>query len=259
MSIPPIVLPVAAGLGLLFLAGSSKAKPPPASSTKPGQPLPPGNTTFQIRIAEALAKGDADELLRIANEMQAAGLVAEAEALRTSALNLKALGALASPSQPATRPPSTSPGQPVVTPTTSVPNPPPVVPVVVNVPPIVAPSTVPLPAGTTITSEQQQRLTLAQAVAMNLRNTSRYKENTALVAQFQTQEGLVADGKYGPKTGLALAKLGVVPPRPRYWSSKTVKTDKPQWTQAMLAYAATDPARAADWTAASKVQNDPVK
>lgn len=94
---------------------------------------------------------------------------------------------------------------------------------------------------------------------MNIRNTSRYKENPELVKQFQADQGLVADGKYGPKTGYALAELGVVPPRPRYWASKTVKVDKPTWTRRMLAYAATDPARAADWTAASKVANDPVK
>lgn len=260
----PIVLPALAGLGLLFLASKGSAKPTTSSPTttpKPGSSPTGGNTSFQLRIAQALARGDADELLRIANELQAAGFIAEAEALRTSALNLKNLGALGSTTAPAPGP-VTSPGLPVITPSPAIPNPPPAVVVPAppaSIPPVIAPAVVPLPAGTSVTPEQTQRLARAQAMAMNLRNTSRYKENTELVKQFQAGEGLVADGKYGPKSGLALAQLGIVPPRPRYWSSKTVKVDKTQWANAMLAFAATDPARAADWRAASNVANDPVK
>jgi len=183
--------------------------------------------------------------MAIANDMQAAGLTTEAAALRTVALNLQQLGALGGSSK--------SPGQPVVAPSIQLPNPP-----IVAIPPIVSPSSVPLPSGVPTSSSEQQRLQIAQAMAVDLRNTSRYKENQVLVKRFQEQEGLVTDGKYGPKSALALAALGIIPPRPRYWAKKTVQADKKEYAGEMLSHAATDPARAADWTAASKVQNDPI-
>jgi hypothetical protein len=239
-----------------MFSGSAKAEP---ATKKPGVlPKPPGGTTppkktatdFQGRIADALAAGNADALMGIANDMQAAGLTAEAEALRTVALNLKQLGALGGAGS---KPPATSPGQPVLAPSAALPNPP-----LVVVPPVISPSSVPLPAGIPVSNAQTQRLQIAQAMAVDLRNTSRYKENQVLVKRFQEQEGLVSDGKYGPKSGLALAELGVIPPRPRYWARKTVQVDKKQYAGEMMSRAATDPARAADWTAASKVQNDPI-
>lgn len=247
-----LLLPAAAGLGLLLMfSGSASAEPAKKPGTlpkKPGGTKAPTKTAtdFQGRIADALAAGNADALMAIANDMQAAGLTSEAEALRTVALNLKQLGALGGAG-------AKSPGQPVVAPSTALPNPP-----LVVVPPVISPSSVPLPAGVPVTSAQTQRLQIAQAMAVDLRNTSRYKENQALVRRFQEQEGLVSDGKYGPKSALALAELGIIPPRPRYWARKTVQTDKKQYASEMMARAATDPSRVADWTAASKVQNDPV-
>jgi hypothetical protein len=253
------LIPLAVGAGVLALLASSSAKP---KTTTPAAKAKPVATDFQGRIADALSRGDAAALLVIANDMQAAGLIAEAEALRVSALNLQALGALLPPAVPG-KPPS-SPGQPAIVPSAAVPNPPaqfpPVLPGTnVVLPPVVMPSTVPLPAGESISAEQQKRLAVAQAAAMNLRNTSRYQESKTLIKTFQAQEGLVIDGLYGPKSALAMARYGVVPPRPRYWSSKTMKADKVSYSAAMLGYAATDPTRAADWTAASKVQSDPVK
>lgn len=250
------IIPIAGGLGLLLLfTGTSKASPSSSSAaTKPAQQPKLGGKTaidFQGRIADALAAGNADTLMAIANDMQAAGLVAEAEALRTVALNLKNLGALGGAG---TRPATTSPGQPVVAPSSALPNPP-----LVVLPPIISPSSVPLPAGVPVSSAQTQRLQVAQVMAVDLRNSSRYKENQVLVRRFQEQEGnLVVDGKYGPKSALALARLGVIPPRPRYWSRKTVQVDKQQYAAEMMSRAATDTARQADWTAASKVQSDPV-
>jgi hypothetical protein len=239
-----LLIPAAAGLGLLLLASSSKASPA-TSTTKPLGSGGGGGTTkktatdFQIPIATALSANDTDALMAIANQMQAAGLTEEAQALRTVALNLKTLGR--------------SPGQPGVTPSPSLPNPP-----LIVVPPVVSPSSIPLPAGVPASSPQAQRMQIAQAMAVDLRNTSRYKENTGLVKRFQEQEGLLPDGKYGPKSGYALAELGIIPPRPRYWTRKTVQADKKKYSEEMLTRAATDPSRAADWTAASKVANDPV-
>jgi hypothetical protein len=250
-----LLLPVGAGLGLLLLfSGTSKADTK-KQATSPAGPLPPKTSKtavdFQARIGAALSAGDADGLMAIANEMQAAGLTSEAEALRTVALNLKQMGAL---SGAGVKVPPVSPGQPVVTPSQSLPNPP-----LVVVPPVVSPSSVPLPAGVSVSSDEARRLQVAQAMAVDLRNTSRYKENQSLVRRFQEQEGLVVDGKYGPKSALALASLGIIPPRPRYWTRKTVQADKKAYAAEMLSRAATDLPRQADWTAASKVQNDPVQ
>lgn len=252
-----LLIPAVGGLGLLLLfSGTSKADTTKKQTLPGSLPKPPSGTQktavdFQARIGSALSAGDADALMGIANEMQAAGLTSEAEALRTVALNLKQLGAL---SGAGVKTPPVSPGQPIVAPSQSLPNPP-----LVVLPPVVAPSSVPLPAGVSVSSEEAKRIQIAQAMATDIRNTSRYKENQALVTKFQEQEGLVADGKYGPKSGLALARMGIIPPRPRYWSSKTVKVDKKQYADEMLSRAATDLARQADWTAASRVQNDPIK
>lgn len=246
-----LLVPALGGLGLLLLMGS-KSNANAASSSASAKPVAKpgagGKTAldFQTRIADALSRSDSDALMAIANDMQASGLTAEAEALRTVALNLKTLGALGGAS-------SKSPGQPVVLPSTAIPNPP-----LVVVPPVVSPSSVPLPAGVQVSSVDAQRMQVAQAMAVDLRNTSRYKENKALVSRFQEQEGLKTDGLYGPKSGLALAKLGVIPPRPRYWAKKTVQLDKQQYAAEMTSRAVTDPARAADWNAAAKVQNDPI-
>ena len=255
------ILPLAAGAGFLLLLASSKGKPK-ATTTPGASNAKPAATDFQGRISDALARGDADGLLLIANDMQAAGLITEAEALRVTALNLRALGAMLPPAVPGKA--TSSPGIPAIVPSAAVPNPPAafppkLAPTNVVLPPVVMPSTVPLPAGVPISAEQQRRLAVAQAAAMNLRNTSRYQEDKALIKSFQSQEGLVVDGLYGPKSALAMARYGVVPPRPRYWSAKTMQADKANYTKAMVAFAATDPSRAADWTAASKVQNDPVK
>lgn len=251
---------IAAGGAAWLLLGSS-SKP---AAAKPTTPRPNGAAaSFQARIADALSRGDANELHQIANEMQAQGRTAEAEALRASATALQSMGAIGRPGS--TSP--TSPGQPVLTPSPAIPSPPiattPKPPSVtlpqVVIPQVVIPSATPIPPGVSITPEQQERLARAQSTAMHLRNSSRYKEDKNLVKAFQQQEGLVADGLYGPKSGLALSYYGIVPPRPFYWSSKTMKADKADYTSKMLEHAKLDPARAADWTAASKVANDPAK
>lgn len=241
------LIPAIGGLGLLLLfSGTSSAK-----SSNVAQPARKKTIAdFQARIGAAVSAGNADELMAIANEMQAAGLTTEAAALRTSALHLKELGGLAGTG---VKNPPVSPGQPVVAPSTSIPNPP-----LVVVPPVITPSPVPLPAGVPVSNALSRRLQIAEAMAVNLRNTSRYKENQVLVKNFQAEEGLVQDGKYGPKSALALAELGIIPPRPRYWARKTVQADKKRYAAEMLARAATDPARKADWTAASRVENDPI-
>ena len=133
----PLILLGGAGLGLLLLTSSSKAS---TSTSAAAKPLPkPGAARaidFQARIGDALGRGDADGLMAIANDMQAAGLTAEAEALRTSAINLKQIGALGGAGG------KSSPGQPTLSPSAALPNPP-----LVVLAPVISPSSTPLPAG----------------------------------------------------------------------------------------------------------------
>lgn len=256
------LLPIAIGAGVLALMAAGGGSSSKKTATAPRLPGKASPLDFQGRIADALSRGDADALLRIASDMQAAGLIAEAEALRVSATNLRALGAMVTPATPG-KPPS-SPGLPSIAPSTAIPNPPAPFPSLgfptnVQMPPLVMPSAIPLPAGSNMSAADELRLAVAQGMAMNLRNTSRYQEDKQLVKAFQAQEKLVVDGLYGPKSALALARHGIVPPRPRYWTTKTMKTDKVDYAAAMLRFALVDPARAADWTAASKVAADPAK
>ncbi|HET9930202.1 MAG TPA: hypothetical protein VFQ35_05935 [Polyangiaceae bacterium] len=254
------VLPLALGAGLVALMftggkkGASSSSSSPGGGTAPpaGGGFVPSTTTpaggktaidFQARILDALSRNSPDALMQIANEMDAAGLKTEAAALRVTASALRTVGTVA--------------------PSTAVPNPPIVTPPQIVLPPVVTPpvgpSPVPLPPGNPITSQQAQRLALAQQVAMHLQNTSRYKEDQALVKAFQSQEGLVVDGLYGYKSALALVSYGIVPPRPFYWRSSSAKADKSAYSKALIAQSVADPARAADWRAASKVENDPNK
>jgi hypothetical protein len=101
-----------------------------------------------------------------------------------------------------------------------------------------------------------------------LRNTSKGREDQGLVTAFQQQEldaghapggsfGAVpskADGKYGPKSALELARhYSIVPPKPLYWSQATWLTDKKNYRAEMAHFAAIDPQRADEWSAAGKV------
>lgn len=220
------IVPLALGAGLLFLMGSGNA----SAKSKPKTAA-----DYQSRIAAAISAGDHAELYRIADEMHRAGLAVEAQALRNTAQGLEALSKTAPP------------GAPVIAPSPAVPNPP------IVVPPVIVPSPVPLPAGVPITPAEQARRTLAQQLAVNLRNTSVYNEDRGLVKRFQLQEALKQDGLYGPRTAEALIRYGIVPPRPRYWAKKTVSAEKTAWRALMNAQATRDPARAADWHAAAKV------
>lgn len=97
-------------------------------------------------------------------------------------------------------------------------------------------------------------VSLASALVNHLSSVQKYKENRALVTQFQTAYGgLKIDGMYGPKTALAICKLGFVPPKPFYWAAKTSAQDKAEYLAEMARYAAADPKRAAEWAEAMNI------
>lgn len=98
---------------------------------------------------------------------------------------------------------------------------------------------------------------LAQKVNANLLSAAANKEDKTLVKSFQLQEGAARvgtpDGLAGPKTSLAIASYGIIPAKPRYWSSKTKTSDMAAYKKVMTDYANKDPLRAAEWLAAGKV------
>lgn len=113
-----------------------------------------------------------------------------------------------------------------------------------------------------------ERKGLALELARHLTGVKKGKEDRALVERFQRSEnqkrvldgrgeGLNPDGRYGLGTAYALSEYGLVPPKPLYWGKAndwaSVGREKSEWKSWCLANASKDPARAAEWTGASKV------
>lgn len=100
---------------------------------------------------------------------------------------------------------------------------------------------------------------VAQKMVSNLVATGPkpYKENTALVKAFQSQEAISpVDGLYGAGTATLLGqRYGIIPPKPFYWSKTASKVpgQKAQYQSDMNALAVKDPARAPLWQAAGNV------
>jgi hypothetical protein len=125
-----------------------------------------------------------------------------------------------------------------------------------------APSPVPTPSPLPPGPILDPRTTLAVAVNDMLHRTGvppvgRGHEDQNLVRQFQAQEGASTDGKYGTTDALNLAiRYNLIPQRP-YWYPKTgAQSKKNQFISAMQEKARQDPARAAQWLEAAKVQAD---
>lgn len=95
------------------------------------------------------------------------------------------------------------------------------------------------------------RQVLASKVALNLHNTAAGRENRSLLKEFQTQEGLVSDGYYGPKTAIAFIKYGIVPETPRQWPKANAAAAKVAYAAVLRAQAASDPTRAEEWNRAA--------
>jgi peptidoglycan hydrolase-like protein with peptidoglycan-binding domain len=95
------------------------------------------------------------------------------------------------------------------------------------------------------------RVALASRVLRNLHETSSGHEDRVLVAAFQAQEGLRSSGYYQPGTAIALAKLGFVPPPPRYWPSTGRAKAKRNYARELMRFAANDQQRREEWERAA--------
>ncbi len=101
---------------------------------------------------------------------------------------------------------------------------------------------------------------LAAKVSLNLHSTVPGRENKDLVKQFQKQEGLVADGAYGPKSAIAFIKYGIVPATPRVWPKANAAAAKTAYAAVLISQAKSDPTRAEEWLqAANAVSTSPPK
>jgi len=72
------------------------------------------------------------------------------------------------------------------------------------------------------------------------------------IKEFQNNEGLTADGLYGPDTAEALIDYGFVPGAPWIWP-KPQSESKAEWRALTAAWAVKDPQRAEEWLAAGDV------
>jgi peptidoglycan hydrolase-like protein with peptidoglycan-binding domain len=97
--------------------------------------------------------------------------------------------------------------------------------------------------GTSAGPETNPKQLTAAAVA-------RAPSDATKVRPFQTQEGLAADGKYGPKTAIALIKYGFVPPTPLYWPSDGGAA-RAAYIAALKTKAAEDDVRREEWLQAA--------
>lgn len=120
------------------------------------------------------------------------------------------------------------------------------------------PSPLPAPPGPVLDA----RTALAVAVNDMLHATGvpakgRGHEDQNLVRQFQAQEGATTDGKYGVTDATNLAvRYNLIPQRPYWYPKQGAQSRKNQFIATMQEKARQDPARAAQWLEAAKVQAD---
>ena len=257
-------------VGAIALAAKPAGAKPGAA--KPGADVvPPADV--MAKIAAAFQAADPAQCRALADELERQGFKAQADDLRAFAKRIddaikstpvvkppaqattppSVPGAAASPAQPLGAQPVPSSGTFPVAPTT------PPTPLVTTLPEMVVQAA----AGPTA----NQRL-LAGKTALMLSRSAKGSEDKGLVTAFQQQEldlrhapggafgpnPSIADGMFGPKTALDLARFyGIVPPKPLYWSKANWLNDKKNYRAEMARFAAVDPQRADEWTNAGKV------
>jgi hypothetical protein len=216
---------------------------------RPGAPIGtvPGGPSVALleRISKALASGDVDAIRALADELRRLGFAEQAGDLDKAAEAIEMARGGGVGEIP------TNPG--VVIP------PPAVVPFPIPLPPLPKPSPSPnprpRPTPPIVTPSEpfdpDPRRNLALKVQRMLALSPKGSEDTALLKQWQTQEGCKpADGLYGYCSGIAMLKYNLVPPKPRTTLSPQRRKD---WTGNLTWQARKDPARAAEYLAAAKL------
>lgn len=179
------------------------------------QPVSLPGITPELQAQIDRAQGSPVLLRQMADFLDSMGFRAEANQLRNQAVAIERAGSL--PTTPSTLPTTT-------------------------VPPLVIVS--------------NPRRELAQDTVIDLNGNPKsgvVGKPNSMLKLFQEQEGLVIDGLYGPKSGLAVATYGIIPPKPRQYNTKNMAKDKATYKAAMLEYAQSDPARRVQWIEAGNV------
>lgn len=219
----PIILPIAGGAGLLWLwMRGEKQKIPPKDAS---------SVDWQTAIADAIASGDPKKMRELARALDAAGY-------HEAAADLLAMAAQIESSNVQTGKP---PGKPQAGG------------VVVPIRPGVSPGGGPAP----ISPEgAATAIGQAQSLANYLREVGKPSgaaRSNPRVKAWQAQEGLVTDGKYGPKTAKRIAVYRVVPPKPWYWPKTNTQAALSDYRDYMLQRSVEDPSQADLWKVAAKV------
>lgn len=283
------------GLALLIgvgaVASSGEEKLPP----KPDGPKGLTNSQWQDYMRVALNSRDPKVMRTAAEVMRKAGMTTEAELLETTASAIDIANQAAEAANKS-KPAQAQPGKPapVAKPDPVVVQTPGVVqqaqaaskPAIAKLPPALQKAASDALAAAAAAAKQAQQTALgassapatpvptappsvqskapdpraiaAEGLASYLKSTSRYKEDRSRVRAFQQLVGQKPDGLYGVGTGLEIARQGVVPARPYYYSKNKTKaaSDKRAWKAAMASYAAKDPSRRVQWDAAAAVDRD---
>lgn len=168
---------------------------------------------FQAAIAAALEARSKSAVEAIAEELEDLGRDQEAADLRSALSNLVSLDAARLKALP-----------PVETLAAMAESETPIIAPKPLPPPSVAVEPEPEPEPETEESEPDPELELAKEMLLMLAQSSRYKEDKALVTEYQTAMGLGSDGKYGPGTAKSVyEEFDLLPVNPFYWSADSAK------------------------------------
>lgn len=180
----------------------------PGTSSGGNWPGIPPQPNLQAEIQAAIASRSVEDLLRLATIVEgydknaASNLRAIAKSIKDAAnIDQNAIDA-------ATKILNTIPQGPPLggTGTSSVPN---------------NPAT-----GGGIAPPSTQQFALAKQVQNHLATSKKGAENKRLLASYQVQEGVKADGLYGPGTALTFLKYAIVPVPPFYWPANAASAKR---------------------------------
>lgn len=228
------------------------SKPTPAApiGVVPGGPSP----DLLARMAAVLASADVAAIRALAKEMRTRGWDEQADDLDKAADAIELATKL--PTLPGLPPGLVPPPWLINPPSAAIPNPineVPKLPVPVPVKdiPKAAPKLPPPMVTPSEPYDPDPRRNLALKVQRMLALSPKGSEDTALLKQWQTQEGCKpADGLYGYCSGIAMLKYKLVPPKPRTTLSAA---NRKKWTDNLNWQARVDPPRAAEYQAAAKL------
>lgn len=213
------MIPVAAklflgGLGLAGLVALTSSK---TASAAPAKAMP---AELVQRMVNALASGNPAAMRALASELRALGYIHEAEQLEAKATEIERQQAQSQPRPPMPKPPATPAAKPPAKPAAAT----------------------PAPAAGGPVQDGKQLL-----AARLVREFAKGQAPAATIKAFQLQEGLTADGIYGPKTATALIKYGFVPPTPVSWPKANAEAAKTAYIALLAAQSQRDPVRFEEW------------